>query len=325
MSVSQRPVLRAVLILVAIAAVFGIGILAGREITRPQPTLADAPAAFVTALPPADPSLLTWRLVSTVPLDLAVPRGVAAAADGTLWVCGDRSVERLDAKGAVAARYPLDAEPIGLGLTAPGVVLVSIGSEVLRLDPASGTIQTWASLGPQAIVTSISASRDAVYVADAGNRMLMRFSADGSLVRTYATDFLVPSPFFDVAAAPDGSAWAADPGAASIRRYSADAHLAAIWGKSGTTPDGFAGCCNPAALALLPDGSIVTGEKGVVRVKVYDPDGTLRSMVTEPTAFTDRETSVDVAVRAKDGGQVIVLAPLARVLRIYARAGKGNG
>ncbi len=74
----------------------------------------------------------------------------------------------------------------------------------------------------------------------------------------------------------------------------------------------FFGCCNPAHLAIMPDGRFITSEKGVPRVKVYSDTGEFQQAVAGPSelgvsasALVDArgdqtERVFDVAV-ARDG------------------------
>jgi hypothetical protein len=157
-----------------------------------------------------------------------------------------------------------------------------------------------------------------VFIADAGNQEVLRFDRLGKLKGRIGSGYVVPSPFFDVAASPDGSLWAADPGAHSVRHYGADDALLGSWGKSSLEPDGFGGCCNPAHITQCPCGRIVTTEKGLLRVKVYEPDGKLYAVVAMPRDFPAAEKSLDIATRRANGGEILVLVPSARSVRVYA-------
>jgi len=44
-------------------------------------------------------------------------------------------------------------------------------------------------------------------------------------------------------------------------------------------PADFVGCCNPINVATTPDGKVVTSEKMVARVKVFEPDGRLLAVI----------------------------------------------
>ena len=95
------------------------------------------------------------------------------------------------------------------------------------------------------------------------------------------------------------------------------------WGTASLAASGFGGCCNPSHIALLPDGSLVTSEKGLPRVKVYDADGTFRAVVAGPESFRPGTVGLDLAV--DDEGRVLVLDPSREELRIFVpRKGEGG-
>jgi hypothetical protein len=95
--------------------------------------------------------------------------------------------------------------------------------------------------------------------------------------------------------------------------------LLSSWGAASSAVAGFQGCCNPAAIALLPCGALVTGEKGFVRVKVYEPDGSLSSVVAQPAEFPVGDPSIDIATRKAHGGEIIVLVPLEKAVRVFVK------
>ncbi|MHC4524382.1 MAG: hypothetical protein ACYSU8_02430, partial [Planctomycetota bacterium] len=93
---------------------------------------------------------------------------------------------------------------------------------------------------------------------------------------------------------------------------------------------GFSGCCNPVALAILPDGGFVTAEKGLVRVKVYDADGEFVGVVAGPdqlgwiaplrvckTPEECKSKGFDVAVDS--AGRIYVLDTLRNVVRVFEK------
>ncbi len=72
--------------------------------------------------------------------------------------------------------------------------------------------------------------------------------------------------------------------------------------------DGFCGCCNPTNFALLPDGGIVTSEKGLNRIKIYGAHGGLQGVVAGPEHLaTDRR----LARRACDDCRIGYSMPVA--------------
>jgi sugar lactone lactonase YvrE len=129
--------------------------------------------------------------------------------------------------------------------------------------------------------------------------------------------FIVPSPYFDVAVAGKDRLWIVNPGRRRVESYTFDGRILAHWGKASPKIEGLCGCCNPTHIALLPDGRLVTSEKGLPRVKVYSADGELLSVVAPPAAFADAAAGLDVA--ADSQGRVYVLDPIARKVRVFVR------
>jgi hypothetical protein len=112
-----------------------------------------------------------------------------------------------------------------------------------------------------------------------------------------------------------------------IEAYTFDGHLEFSWGTRGLDVTAFCGCCNPASMAILPDGRFVTGEKGIPRVKIYGTDGKFEGVVADPeilapnfSAATEtredlRLHPVDLAVDGKS--RIIILDPNAKKVRIF--------
>ena len=89
----------------------------------------------------------------------------------------------------------------------------------------------------------------------------------------HTSEFVIPSPHFDLVAGPDETFWVVNPGKRRIESYSRPGELQSMWGQAGAALADFFGCCNPAHLALLPDGRFVTSEKGIPRIKIYSEAG----------------------------------------------------
>ena len=101
--------------------------------------------------------------------------------------------------------------------------------------------------------------------------------------------------------------------------------LVTSWYRPSMSVDGFCGCCNPVHIAFRDDGSLVTGEKGLARVKLYDVTGTFAGLVAGADSFPearvaslscDEDTPVqDLAVDARN--RVLVLDPYDKSVRIF--------
>ena len=81
--------------------------------------------------------------------------------------------------------------------------------------------------------------------------------------------------------------------------------------------DGFSGCCNPSHIALLSDGSFVTSEKGLVRIKIHAPNGDFLCAVATPHDFEEDIAGIDLAVDSKDN--IYAIIPKTNELRVYKK------
>ena len=305
------------------------GLCAAWLLLRPVGTGGKLGAGFaydVSSLRNVDPALVAWRESATIETHLAEPRGLAVGGDGRIYVAGDRAVQLLDAAGRSIGRWDLATEPRCLAVDG-AAVYVGLTDRVEVYDLGGARQATWPALGDRAVVTSIAVSPDAVYVADAGNRVVLRMARSGRALGELGRadpargidGLVVPSPHLDVAPGADGLIRVTNPGRWRVEMYTPAGRGAPgelTWGsQSMDRIEGFCGCCNPTDIAVLPDGRIVTSEKGIPRVKVYDAQGRLLSVVAPPAAFDPDVKGLDLAVDA--AGRVLVLDPLRRQVRVF--------
>ncbi|HUW57894.1 MAG TPA: hypothetical protein VMZ92_14735, partial [Planctomycetota bacterium] len=66
---------------------------------------------------------------------------------------------------------------------------------------------------------------------------------------------------------------------------------------------------------LTRDGNIVTAEKGLPRVKVYDPTGKLLAYISQRDYFPKEAKGMDLAADSK--GRIYVLEPFGGVVMVF--------
>jgi hypothetical protein len=145
-----------------------------------------------------------------------------------------------------------------------------------------------------------------VFVADSANRVVLRYDRSGKLVGRLGQKnqernipgLIVPSPYLDVKLGRDGLLRVNNPGRHCIEVLSPNGDLEFSWGKPSAGIEGFCGCCNPIGLALLSDGSCVTCEKGLPRVKLYSVERTFDCVIAGPEMFRDNSRAGSVSDRA---------------------------
>lgn len=273
----------------------------------------------------SDPDLIHFSEVGRIPIPLDSLYGLAVGTDDEIYVSGDRSVLVFNSDGTNRTSFDQE-EPVRC-LTADENGDLFLGKiDHVEIYNSAGTERSkWESLGEEAIITSIAVSENYVFVADAGFQTVWKFDKNGRrLSRIGDKDekkdipgFIIPSPFFDVAVDPDGFLWVANTGRHSLENYTLDGDFRTSWGEFSMDIEGFCGCCNPTHFAFLEDGSFVTSEKGIARVKIYNRLGNLVSVVAGPDSFADGTVGLDLAVDSAQ--RILVLDPSQKIVRIYEK------
>ena len=286
-----------------------------------------------------DPNLIHYTQSGpAVSTGLKQSRAIALDANGRIYVAGDKAIRVFSNAGSFERMFELSGEPRCLTVAQNGGFYVGLADHVEVLNAEGKSVAAWDSLGDEAVLTSIAESKDSVFVADAGHRIVLHYDTAGMLVGHIGEKnpdkdipgFVIPSPHFDLAVSRDGLLRVVNPGRNRIETYTTDGSLEFWWGQRSVKIDGFCGCCNPVNFALLPDGGFVTCEKGLVRVKVYNSDGGFVGVVAGPDQLTGgalmkicdtpeecQGPAFDVA--AGTDGRVYVLDPSNNVVKIFSR------
>jgi hypothetical protein len=290
----------------------------------------------VTRLTKVDPRLLHYREVARLRSLRPDARRLALGAGDSVYLAAGKYVTALDASGSTLVEIALDRPARCLALTPQNDIYIGVQDHVEVFDAKGRRQAVWPAPGPRAWLTAVVLTPAAAFVADAGNRAIWRCDLSGKVIARIGEKdknrnvpgFIVPSPFFDAALHRDGLLRVTNPGRHRVEAYTVEGDFEFAWGKPSAAIDGFCGCCNPIALAFLPDGSIVTCEKGLPRVKVYAVDGTLQSVVAPPESFSENRQAcesledcqhggLDVAVDR--AGRVCILDRVTAEIRVMAR------
>lgn len=269
--------------------------------------------------------LLQYQEKDPVPLPLQNLHAIALGPANRLYVSGQHQVIILNRDLTITEAVALPSAAYSLAVDSQQNLYIGLLDRIEvyndRLQPQTG----WSIAGEKTRITSLAVTESSIFVADAGQKLIWKFDKKGTLerqigVKDEAKDipgFIIPSPYFDIAVDPDGFLWAANTGRHSIENYTPYGDFRSSWGKSSPQIDGFSGCCNPTHFVILEDGSFITSEKGIARIKTYDRLGRLKAVVAGPESFIEGTTGL--ALAAASSQKVWVLDPQKKELRIFEK------
>lgn len=270
-----------------------------------------------------DPKLIIAKEEGRLSTGMKELRGVAVGPDDRVYTVGDKALVALSTDGARLFKVDLGGFPRCIGAGPDSTLYVGFEDHVEVFDPQGARKAVWEKPGPAPWITSIAATSQEVYAADFGDKTVIRYDKTGKILGRLGQagpvpgtgKYEVPSPYFDVAVDPSGHPWVAHTGKLRLESYNEDGSLNSSWGKSSNQIDGFSGCCNPSHFTIRKDGSFVTSEKGLVRVKLHDSKGDLVGVVAAAKDFEKGIHGLDLAVDSKD--RVLVLDPGTSTVRVY--------
>lgn len=271
------------------------------------------------------PALIHYRETRNIRLKCEQPKAIAYF-NGQLFIGADSFLQVIRPDGRQILKASLPASPQCIYPADNGRIYLAYHSHIEVLDGSGKQLGAWESLGENSVITSLAMKDGILFAADAGQRRIARFSLpDGQLLGFIEGEtgegsshgFIVPSPTFDIAVNQDGELWVVNPGKHRFEQYTSEGELRAFWENSSPGIEGFSGCCNPAQLAFLPDGSFVTSEKRLVRIKVHRPSGELDCVVAPPEKFEENGKAPDIAVSPE--GMIYALDLDRKMVRVFEK------
>jgi len=316
---SPKGILIVVLMVLAVAAAAVVVL----RTSAPRKQQSDVSAEFrfdAAGLQAIDPALVGYRETARFDTGIDRPHCIATGPDDAIYVGGRNALAVLAPDGQHIRTIPLAGKAQAVAVADDGGTYVAMLDHIEVFDAVGGVLAKWLAPDGKAALTAIAVKGGDVVACDYGRSVVLHYDTSGRLLGQLGAragediGFVVPSPYFDLAFAPDGLLRIANPGRLRIEAWTLEGDREFFWGAGSTAgpkrgasrpetsdPADFVGCCNPSHIAILPDGRIATSEKGVARIKVYKQDrgfgqnGLLDCFVAGPEAFADQTAPADIA------------------------------
>lgn len=279
----------------------------------------------LTELKKIDKSKFCYSEIKQIKPDVEKLYGIAIDAEDNIYITTDNKVLIYDQKLELIQTIKTGDKARCITVSPNGKIYLGMKNYLEVWDKSGNLISRWDTINNVARITSIAVNESSVFVADAGNKVVQHFDTQGKFINQFGKKnkekgipgLFIPSPYFDVLMGRDGELWAINTGRHSFEAYDFDGELKSSWTRTSMELDGFSGCCNPSHVAMLSDGSFVTSEKGIERVKIHEPSGDFNCVVAGPKQFEEGTKGLDLAVNTKD--QIFVLDPKKGMIRVFEK------
>ena len=130
-----------------------------------------------------DPQLITYQeSISPIDTGFAEARSVTVDSQDNIYLTGDHAIAVLDNSFKKITSFTLNQPPHCLAVDNDGTLFVTFKDHVKILNPQGKVISSWPPLNAKAVLTSIAVDKNNLYLADAGNRIVLRYDKTGQLL-----------------------------------------------------------------------------------------------------------------------------------------------
>ncbi|NQV02691.1 MAG: hypothetical protein HQ542_08605 [Bacteroidia bacterium] len=271
----------------------------------------------------SDSSLIAYLEIRHFSSGLSEIYGIATDPTDRIYVTGADGVEIYSPEGTLISEFPFQDTAYCITIAPDGNLILGMMDHLEIMNPEGEIISRWEPESESSVLTSVATNGTDIFVADAGKKIVYRYDQEGTLLNRIGEKdslkgipgFVIPSPYFDLGMGRDDELWVVNSGRHLFEAFRPDGTLISTWGKAFMDVEGFCGCCNPSHFAMLTDGSFVTSEKGIERVKIYLPTGDFKCLVAAPYQFDEGTRGLDLAVDSRE--RILILDPWRNQVRIF--------
>ncbi|MCS7239251.1 MAG: hypothetical protein NZ899_13425 [Thermoguttaceae bacterium] len=285
--------------------------------SRPKKTLPPSPSGMYAQTLAQSGQAQAYRVARRLILPNPAPVAIAVGKNDQLFLACQDELIVLSPTGSVVARQTLEAPPQALAIGPPDCpfphhVFVVSGKLIEAFTPELTKVTAWTVAVEPLQVVALAVGREHIYLVNAALGEVARLNFRGEVVGRFGGSeqdrgwpgLVLPSLRTDIVIDSQGHVFLSNPGLRRVEVYTAEGKLEHYWGGEGAAPTAFFGCCNPQHLTVLPNGNVVTSEKGLLRLKEMSPFGEFIALVAGEAELADFEQARH---RKGDFGEPVVV------------------
>jgi hypothetical protein len=258
-----------------------------------------------------------WKVSNDIKVSYGTLETVAVSPDGLIYTGGDSFVSCYDKD--LTEIWNVNTPKAVSSLCRYGdTIYAATVEQIMIISPEGKILSEWGPFEDKCIITSVTANSKYVAFADAGNKIIFILDKGGEVKKMIGQNdgqFVIPSPYFEIALTPDDTLYVANTGHRRIEKRTIDGDIISYFGEPGLGPDAFCGCCNPSHFVVTQDG-FITAEKGLNRIKILNKKGEFVEFVSAHNNFVP---SVPLALATTDGNTIYAANPADSKLYVYTR------
>jgi hypothetical protein len=276
------------------------------------------------SLKKTDSHLIVYKEISQIHVAMDELNGIAIDKNDHILVAGSNLIV-YDQNYKELQNCKLNEVSNCLTVSSGNEIFLGMQTHIEVRNMQCKLLRRWKCGNTESVLTGIAVDDENVFVADAEARLVHQYDLKGKFINNMGMEdtlkgvpgIIIRSPFFDVAMGRDDEIWMVNPGMYQLEAFDKKGNMKSSWGKQSEEIDGFCGCCNPTHIALLSNGSFVSSEKAIPRVKIYSQTGEFQCIVAGPNQFDEGTKGLDLAVDSKN--KIYVLDPVRKQIRIFEK------
>ena len=236
-----------------------------------------------------------YKLTSSFSLPEQID-GLSLYEDKIFVACAG-SVSVFDSYGKKLHNFEINKVVRDIAVNDEGVFLLHPTS-VAVYSQKGEIIREWEACSELSDYCSFAIASGFLYATDVVNKNICQYTTEGGFIRFIESPnkFIIPSYTFGIECV-DGVLFCSNPGRHQVEKYTLNGEYLGYFGRPGTAPGFFTGCCNPVYLSYMVNGDIITSEKGDPRISCYGADGVFKNILLDKEMLGGGNTAYDIKVR----------------------------